>query len=155
MQPPGEAERGTNSVTGLASRDRVRAFELAAGLSVLFMIAVHDLWHWGSPATWTTPIGTVISLLGGPTATPVFLFVMAASLAFSPGLTARALVTRGLWLLFLGYVLNVLRGVIPATLGMAAGLVTQQQIWPFTPWWLLTSVDLHHVTGLSLILLGL
>jgi uncharacterized membrane protein len=153
MQPPSEA--ATNAVTGLASRDRVRGFELAAGLSVLFMIAVHDLWHWGSPETWTTPIGTLISLLGGPTATPVFLFVMAASLAFSPGLTVRALVSRGAWLLFLGYVLNVLRGVIPATLGMAAGLVTQQQIWPFTPWWLLTSVDLHHVTGLSLILLGL
>jgi hypothetical protein len=31
------------------------------------------------------------------------------------------------------------------------GLVTWQQIAPFTPWSLLTSVDLHHVAGLSLI----
>lgn len=143
-----------NSVTGLLTRERIRGFELAAGLSVLFMIGVHDLWHWGSPETWTTPIGLAISLLGGPTATPVFLFVMAASLAFSPGLSVGTLAARGAWLLVLGYVLNVLRGVLPASIGMATGFITQQQIEPFTPWWLLTSVDLHHVTGMSLLLLA-
>src|SRR3974377_1828989 len=37
---------------------------------------------------------------------------------------------------------------------MATGTITQAQIQPFTPWWLLTSVDLHHVTGLSLLLLA-
>jgi uncharacterized membrane protein len=153
MEPRSEA--ALNSVTGLESRERVRGFELAAGLSVLFMIMVHDLWHWGSPDTWTTPIGTAISLLGGPTATPVFLFVMGASLAFSPATRFGSLAARGAWLVVLGYLLNVLRGVLPATIGMATGVVTQAQILPFTPWWLLTSVDLHHVTGLSLIVLAL
>ena len=152
MQPGRVA--ATNSVTGLESRERVRGFELAAGLSVLFMILVHDLWHWGSPETWTTPIGTVISLFGGPTATPVFLFVMGASLAFSPATSFGSLAARGAWLVVLGYLLNILRGVLPASLGMATGVVTQAQIEPFTPWWLLTSVDLHHVTGLSLVVLA-
>ena len=157
MQPggmPSGRVAATNSVTGLESRERVRGFELAAGLSVLFMILVHDLWHWGSPETWTTPVGTAISLLGGPTATPVFLFVMGASLAFSPSTTFGSLAARGAWLVVLGYVLNILRGVLPASLGMATGVVTQEQIQPFTPWWLLTSVDLHHVTGLSLVVLA-
>ncbi|MBI3752372.1 MAG: DUF1624 domain-containing protein [Chloroflexi bacterium] len=152
MQPGRVA--ATNSVTGLESRERVRGFELAAGLSVLFMILVHDLWHWGSPETWTTPIGDVISVLGGPTATPVFLFVMGASLAFSPSTGFGSLAARGAWLVVLGYLLNILRGVLPASLGMATGVVTQEQIQPFTPWWLLTSVDLHHVTGLSLVVLA-
>lgn len=157
MQPGGIQPgmvAATNSVTGLVSRERVRGFELAAGLSVLFMILVHDLWHWGSPDTWTTPIGTVISLFGGPTATPVFLFVVGASLAFSPSTSFGSLAARGAWLVVLGYVLNIVRGVLPASLGMVTGFVTQEQIQPFTPWWLLTSVDLHHVTGLSLVVLA-
>jgi Heparan-alpha-glucosaminide N-acetyltransferase, catalytic len=58
---------------------------------------------------------------------------------------------RGLWLLWLGYLLNVLRGVIPAYLGLSTGLVTADQIAPFTLPWLATTVDVHHMAGLSLI----
>lgn len=140
-----------NAVTGLTGRERIRAFDLAAGLSVFFMILIHVLWHWGRPETWTTPIGQAINYAGGPTAAPVFVFLMGASLGAARQAGTSTLVTRGLWLLFLGYVLNFLRGVIPATLGMTFGIVTQEQISPFTPWWLATMVDLHHVVGLSLI----
>jgi uncharacterized membrane protein len=149
MQPAGVAAE--YSVTGLPSHERVRAFELAAGLSVLFMMLIHDLWHWGKPETWTSTVGWAISLAGGPTATPTFLFVMGASLAFAPPWRFATLASRGLWLLFLGYLLNFLRGTLPAIVGTSVGLVTWQQIAPFTPWSLLTSVDLHHVAGLSLI----
>jgi uncharacterized membrane protein len=58
---------------------------------------------------------------------------------------------RGLWLVFLGYVLNVLRGVIPATLGFASGVITPQQVAPYDAWWLATTVDLHMMIGLSLL----
>jgi uncharacterized membrane protein len=64
-------------------------------------------------------------------------------------------VARGLWLFVLGYVLNFLRGVIPYTLGTAAGVITPEQVAPYTPWWLATTVDLHHVVGLSLIAIAL
>ena len=85
-----------DSVTGLGRRERVRAFDLAAGLAVFFMILVHVLWHWGAPDTWTSPIGQVISFLGGPTAAPVFMFLMGASLAFSSRTSFRSLAIRGL-----------------------------------------------------------
>lgn len=134
---------------------RVRAFDLARGLAVLFMIAVHVLWHWGAPATWDTPVGVAISLLGGPTAMPVFMFLMGASLAFSTRTSFRELVGRGLWLVFLGYLLNVLRGALPATLGLEFGVVTADEIAPFTPWWLLTTVDVHQMAGSALIALAL
>ena len=55
------------------------------------------------------------------------------------------------WLLWLGYLLNVLRGVIPAYLGLQFGVVTADQIAPFTLPWLATTVDVHHMAGLSLI----
>jgi len=140
-----------DAVTGLATPDRIRAFDLARGLAIVFMIGVHVLWHWGAPDTWTTPIGQVISFLGGPTAAPVFMFLMGASLAFSSRASFSSLAVRGLWLVWLGYLLNVLRGVIPAYLGLSTGIVTADQIAPFTLPWLATTVDVHHMAGLSLI----
>src|SRR6266508_1918209 len=147
VSPPSSED----AITGAPTRERVRAFDLARGLAVVFMIGVHVLWHWGAPDTWTTPIGQVISFLGGPTAAPVFMFLMGASLAFSSRSSFGSLVVRGLWLVWLGYLLNVLRGVIPAYLGMQAGIVTPEQIAPFTLPWLATTVDVHHMAGLSLI----
>ena len=110
---PVAAAASANAVTGITGRERVRAFDLAAGLAVFFMILVHVLWHWGTPATWTTPIGEAISYAAGPTATPVFLFLIGASLGAARRWSTRELVARGLWLFVLGYVLNLLRGVIP------------------------------------------
>lgn len=149
--PRGTTPVPHDAITGATTRERVRAFDLARGLAVLFMIGVHVLWHWGAPDTWTSPVGQVISFLGGPTAAPVFMFLMGASLAFSSRTSFRALAVRGLWLLWLGYLLNVLRGVIPAYLGLTSGIVTADQIAPFTIPWLLTTVDVHHMAGLSLV----
>jgi uncharacterized membrane protein len=119
------------------------------------MILVHVLWHWGTPDTWTTPIGQAISYAAGPTATPVFLFLIGASLGAARRSSAGTLVARGLWLFALGYLLNLLRGVIPFTLGTATGVITEEQVAPYTPWWLGTTVDLHHVVGLSLIVIAI
>src|SRR5215510_4654490 len=131
MQPTGSLSQqpdAPDAVTGLASHERIRAFDLARGLAILFMIGVHVLWHWGAPETWISPVGQVISFLGGPTAAPVFMFLMGASLAFSSRSSFSSLAVRGLWLVWLGYLLNFLRGVIPAYLGLQAGVVTEAQI---------------------------
>src|SRR4029078_3148097 len=140
-----------HAVPGLSGGERVRAFDLAAGLAVFFMILVHVLWHWGRAETWTTPIGEAISYMAGPTAAPVFAFLMGASLGAAPRQRFGTLAARGLWLLGLGYVLNVLRGVIPAFLGLSSGVITAEEVQPYTLWWLGTTVDLHHMVGLSLI----
>jgi uncharacterized membrane protein len=143
-----------NAVTGIAGRERVRAFDLAAGLAVFFMILVHVLWHWGAPDTWTTPIGEAISYAAGPTATPVFMFLIGASLGAAGRSSAGTLAARGIWLFALGYLLNLLRGVIPYTLGTATGVISAEQVAPYTPWWLGTTVDLHHAVGLSLMVIA-
>lgn len=150
-RPPEEQPVAADSVTGLARRERVRAFDLARGLAVFFMILVHVLWHWGAPETWSTPLGQAISFLGGPTAAPTFMFLMGASLAFSSRSDFGSLAARGAWLVFLGYLLNVLRGVIPAEIGLRTGFITAAQIAPFDAGGLLTTVDIHHMAGLSLI----
>ena len=148
-----ESSRGAvvNAVTGITGRERVRAFDLAAGLAVFFMILVHILWHWGAQPTWTTPVGLVISFAAGPTAAPVFVFLMGGSVGAAERTPFSTMAVRGLWLVFLGYVLNFLRGVIPASLGLASGVITADQVAPYTLWWLGTTVDLHHMVGFSLV----
>jgi uncharacterized membrane protein len=144
-----------HAVTGLTARERVPAFDLAAGLAVFFMILVHVLWNWGSPDASNSPLGRLISYPAGPTATPTFLFLMGASLGAARRASHRALVVRGLWLVALGYLLNVLRGALPLTLGLNLGVITLDRVAPITQWSLLTSVDLHHVVGLSLVAIAL
>jgi uncharacterized membrane protein len=133
---------------------RILAFDLARGLAVVFMILVHVLRHWGDPSTWTTPIGTVISTLGGPPAAPVFMFVMGASIAFSRRTSFGSLARRGLWLIAAGYLLNIARGTVPLLAGTAAGVVTPEGVAPFTPLSLLVTVDVLQLAGCSLVLMA-
>ena len=139
---------------GPDSGDRIRAFDLARGLAVVFMILVHVLRHWGDPSTWVTPIGTVISNLGGPPAAPVFMFLMGASLAFSRRTSFGSLARRGLWLIAAGYLLDFFRGTLPLEAGLATGVVTLDKVAPFTPFSLLTTVDILQLAGCSLVLMA-
>ncbi|MEA2654362.1 MAG: hypothetical protein QOI37_1589 [Chloroflexota bacterium] len=148
-------QRGNGTATDdPAPAGRVGAFDLARGLAVAFMILVHVLRHWGDPSTWTTPIGNVISTLGGPPAAPVFVFLMGASLAFSRRTSFAALASRGLWLIAAGYLLDLLRGTLPLELGLATGVVTMDQVAPFTPFSLLTTVDILQLAGCSLVVMA-
>jgi len=144
----------TATAAGPASPARIRAFDLARGLAVGFMILIHVLGHFGDEASWTSPIGAVVTFLGGPLAAPVFMFLMGASLAFSRRSTPGAIARRAIWLLALAYTLNVLRGGLPATIGLATGVVTDERIAPYTTPILLTMVDIHHMAGLSLLVIA-
>jgi uncharacterized membrane protein len=145
MSVPGTVEPGVG---------RIRAFDLARGLAVLFMMLIHVLGHYGDPATWRTLVGAVIVFLGGPLAAPVFMFLMGASLALSRRSNALAIAQRGLWLLGLAYGLNVLRGALPASLGLVTGVIDEADIAPYSVGTLLALVDIHQLAGLSLLLIA-
>jgi uncharacterized membrane protein len=133
---------------------RLRAFDLARGLAIVFMVMIHVLGHYGNDASWASPLGNVVIFLGGPTAAPVFMFLMGASLALSRRSSAARIARRGAWLLTLAYTLNVLRGVLPASLGLGTGFVTEADISPYTPLNLLTLVDIHQMAGLALLVIA-
>lgn len=133
---------------------RIRAFDLARGLAIVFMVMVHVLGHYGNDGSWVSPFGQVVIFLGGPTAAPVFMFLMGVSLALSRRSSAGGIARRGVWLLTLAYTLNVLRGVLPATLGLGTGFVTEADISPYTPLNLLTLVDIHQMAGMALLVIA-
>lgn len=145
---------GTGAAIVGDATERLRAFDLARGLAVVFMVLVHVLWHWGRPETIATPLGAAISILGGPPAAPVFMLLMGASVAFSRHADPRSLATRGVFLIAAGYGLNLARGTVPASLGLATGALSADEIAPFTPLRLLTSVDILQLAGCSLVLIA-
>ncbi|MBO6215560.1 MAG: DUF1624 domain-containing protein, partial [Lachnospiraceae bacterium] len=57
------------------------------------------------------------SILGGPFAAPMFMFVMGIGLTYSRNNNPPFLIRRGLKLVALGFLLNVCRYLIPNTLG--------------------------------------
>jgi uncharacterized membrane protein len=139
---------------GTAPDARIRAFDLARGVAIVYMVTVHVLGHYGNEASWASPFAQGLILLGGSIGAPVFMFLMGASLAFSSRSSATAIARRGVWLLSLAYTLNLLRGVLPASLGLGTGVVTAADIAPYTPLTLLTLVDIHQMAGLALLVIA-
>ena len=82
------------------------------------------------------------------------MFLMGASVAFSRRTSFGSLVRRGLWLIAAGYLLDFVRGTLPLEAGLATGAVTLGQVAPFTPFSLLTTVDILQLAGCSLVLMA-
>jgi uncharacterized membrane protein len=138
----------------MGNKERVLSLDLARGVGAIGMVAVHVLLRYGSYAANVSAYGAVVRFLGGPPAAPVFLFLMGASLAFSKHATLRDNLWRGGKLLVLGYVLNFLRGTLPAFLGLKFGVIKPEALLPYTPENLFWIVDVLHCAGLSLIVIG-
>ena len=136
------------------SRSRVAAFDVARGVAVLGMILIHVHRHWADPGPWPVALTTVISVLGGPFAAPVFMLLMGASVAWSGRTTLRLMAGRGLLLLAGGLALNLGRGTIPFLLGQAAGVIGPGGVGIFTPWSLLVTVDVLQLAGMSLLVVA-
>lgn len=97
----------------------IRQFELdvARGLAVLFMIAVHVLQMFSNNQLMYSTYGEIIGFLGGPPAAPVFMFLLGAGIIYSKNSKPPVLLKRGIIILLSGYLLNFLRGTLPSLIG--------------------------------------
>lgn len=130
-----------------------RQFELdiARGLAVLFMIAVHTLMVFADPAFRDSSVGTIIDFLGSPPAAPVFMFLLGAGLVYSRKSNPRGMIRRGLGLFAMGYVLSLFRLVLPASVGLWLG---RPAPLPFTPLDALFIIDILQFAGITLVFFG-
>ncbi len=136
------------------SGSRIRSIDLARGLALLSMVMVHVLGLYGTPALNRSLLAAAIKFLGGPPSAPVLMFLMGTSLMFSRRSTLRDGLRRGGMLLFLAYLLNFLRGTLPALVGLRFGVIAPDDI-PASPASLFWAGDILHFAGLALILLAL
>ncbi|MDW8102965.1 MAG: heparan-alpha-glucosaminide N-acetyltransferase domain-containing protein [Anaerolineae bacterium] len=128
--------------------------DLARGLAVLFMVMVHTLWLYGTPTLNNSVFAAVIRFLGGAPSAPVLMFLMGTSFMLSRRSTLKGSLRRGCTLFFMAYVLNFLRGTLPASVGLRLSVISLGDIF-VPPATLLWVVDVLHFAGLALILLAL
>lgn len=137
--------------------NRLPSIDLARGLAVFFMIAVHVLVFLGSAEVYESAFGQIIDFLGSPPAAPVFMTLMGFSLIYSrkKGLKTRLL--RGLKIILLGYLLNILRGTIPFEIGkyLEVDVVVSPPLSELSGYIFTVAVDILQFAGVALMILAI
>lgn len=87
--------------------------DIARGLAVLFMVMIHMQEYFSDITATEGIIGTIVDFLGGIPAAPVFMVLMGIGFVYSKRSTPDILWNRGVRLIGLGYLLNLLRGTLP------------------------------------------
>ena len=85
--------------------------DIAKGFAIIFMIWVH-VYEELSPSS-SGILNTLVEILGGPFAAPIFMICMGISMNFTRHSTPKDLARRGLSILWIGIILNIFRFVIP------------------------------------------
>lgn len=91
---------------------RIQTIDFARGLSVLLMIVIHTMLIYGSIPTQTKTIAGTITLWLGR-GTPMFLITMGISFVLSRRQTFTAVCKRAVYILSIGYGMNVLKFLVP------------------------------------------
>ncbi len=92
---------------------RLEYVDLMRGLAVLCMILVHTQMFYLSTDFYSDLFYKVVDFLGGAPAAPVFLFLMGYVFSLKKDTRWYAVLKRAFQLLFLGYLLNILRQALP------------------------------------------
>ncbi len=137
--------------------NRILSIDLARGLAVLFMIAVHTLMVFGSQEVKDSVFGQIIEFFGGPPAAPVFMTLMGFSLIYSRKSELKSRLSRGLNVLLSGYILNFLTGVIPFTLSTELQLHVSESLAldKIDAYSIITIVDILQFAGIALMIMAL
>ncbi|GAB4403054.1 MAG: hypothetical protein Fur0028_16220 [Bacteroidales bacterium] len=137
--------------------DRLLSIDLARGLAVFFMIAVHTLEVFASPEVKKSLFGQVIEFLGGPPAAPVFMTLMGFSFIYSRKSALKPKLFRGFKIFLSGYVLNILRGVMPFTLStyLKMDIAKTLPLDKLNEYTILTIVDILQFAGIALMIMAL
>jgi uncharacterized membrane protein len=141
----------------ITQNNRLLSIDLARGLAVFFMIAVHTLEVFASQEVKNSVFGQIIEFLGGPPAAPVFMTLMGFSFIYSRKSELKPRLLRGFKIFLSGYILNILRGVIPFTLStqLEMDIAKTFPLEKLNAYTILTTVDILQFAGVALIIMAL
>jgi uncharacterized membrane protein len=145
------------NMTATKQNNRLLSIDLARGLAVFFMIAVHTLEVFANQEVKNSVFGQIISFLGGPPAAPVFMTLMGFSFIYSSKSELKPKLLRGFKIFLSGYVLNIFRGVIPFTLAtyLKLDVVKTFPIEKINEYTILTTVDILQFAGIALMIMSI
>lgn len=130
--------------------NRVFYLDLARGVAIFFMIMQHCiLVHETTHGEGNAILGNLFLVSGTAPAAPVFLLIMGIFIAKSRASMKEGLM-KGLKLLLMAYLLNILRFTFPLLIGVSVGEVSLHEVISMS-----FVVDIFQVAGLSFLLLSL
>jgi len=137
--------------------NRFLSIDLARGLAVFFMIAVHTLEVFASEEVKNSVFGQIIEFFGGPPAAPVFMTLMGFSFMYSRKSELKPRLVRGLKIFLSGYMLNIIRGVLPFTLStyLKMDVIETFPLEKLNVYTILTIVDILQFAGIALMIMAL
>ena len=137
--------------------NRLLSIDMARGLAVFFMIAVHTLMTFGTEEVNDSLFGEIVGFLGGPPAAPVFMTLMGFSFLYSKKSDFRLKLFRGFKIFLLGYVLNLARGVLPFILATysKSELIATTELRELNAYELFFMIDILQFAGIALILMAI
>jgi uncharacterized membrane protein len=137
--------------------NRLLSIDLARGLAVFFMIAVHTLEVFASEEVKNSVFGQIIEFFGGPPAAPVFMTLMGFSFIYSRKSEFKPRLLRGFKIFLSGYILNIIRGVVPFTLStyLKMDIVESLPLEKLNGYTILTIVDILQFAGIALMVIAL
>ena len=137
--------------------NRLLSIDLARGMAVFFMIAIHTLEVFANPEVKNSIFGQIIEFLGGPPAAPVFMTLMGFSFIYSRKSELKPKLLRGFKIFLTGYILNIIRGVIPFTLStyLNMDIAKTFQIEPLNAYTIFTIVDILQFAGIALMIMAI
>lgn len=146
-----------NKMNISAQNNRLLSIDLARGLAVFFMIAVHTLEVFANQEVKNSLFGQIIEFLGGPPAAPVFMTLMGFSFIYSRKSELKPKLFRGFKIFLSGYILNIIRGVIPFNLAtyFKMDIAKTFPIEKLNEYNILTIVDILQFAGIALMIMAI
>lgn len=133
----------------IVNTGRQPELDIAKGLAIIFMIWTH-VFEELSPDTEGAFVTLVRNILGGPLAAPVFMICLGIGISFSKKNTPKDLLYRGISLLKIGLLLNLVRYVLPDFIKYA---LTNDSAYLYDTF-ALFSVDILQFAGLAFLFLA-
>lgn len=152
------APEGSRPILASASVNTGRQFEIdiAKAISVIWMILVHvneecykNIDFAPGLETW---INLFIEFVGGPLAAPIFMMAMGVGMVYSKNQEPKTLALRGMKLIEQGYVLNLVRGMIPC---LVFFMLHQKKSLQYQSVEELLCLDILHFAGLAFLFFAL
>jgi len=130
-------------------KSRIKYLDIAKGLAILFMFTQHCMIiHEKTAGEGSNILGNIFILLGTAPAAPVFMLILGVFLMSSKA-NLQKNISRGLKLILLGYLLNLIRFTIPLLIEGHIGL---QYVARETPLSMFLAIDILQLAGLSIII---
>ncbi len=148
-------EKAEPTQKGPSKAKRIRSFDLARGLAILFMIFQHCVLMYGTEEMSEEIPGATLYILGTAPAAPVFMFLMGVFFVYPGSKSLEENLLRGVKLLILGYILNILRFVLPTLVLLGAGLTSSEDLGSEGPQELFLVLDILQFAGLAYIIMAL